>query len=214
MTRSDYDLLTPFMTEGRARRIEDVLAARLMSLVLVVENLYDPHNLSAILRSADAFGIQRVLLAGMAPEKLNPLVSLGAEKWLTISFEPDREKCVADLRAGGYTIAASAPDGAGAGDLFSWEPRGPVALVLGNEKDGLSEFFLGAADRVVSLPMRGFSQSLNVSVAAGILMWELVKKVSHLEGGLCDQEVASLRDDWAKKSVDHSGAILERIRKG
>ena len=151
MPKSDYELLKPFLTEDRVRRIEEVLARRTDRLVLVLENLYDPHNLSAILRTAEAAGIQHVVLTGAFPESLNPDIAIGAERWLTLHREPDPAACLEMLREKKLLVAGSAlsPDSV---DPGPWEPRGPVALVLGNEHEGISETFLRGADLLLRLP--------------------------------------------------------------
>jgi tRNA (guanosine-2'-O-)-methyltransferase len=207
----DYDLLKPFMSGERHRRLDEVLAARTARLVLVAENLYDPHNLSAILRSADAFGIQRVFLTGEAPSELNPLVSLGAERWLSVERVPDARGCIEGLKASGFTVAAAALAD-GAVDPREWEPPGPVALAMGNEHAGLSPLFLEGADVVLRIPMAGFVRSLNVSVAAGVLLWTLMGKEALKARGLPPEDEESLRTRWARQSVEHSEAILKRLR--
>lgn len=208
---SDYELLRTFMSAERHRRIGEVLDSRTARLVLVAENLYDPHNLSAILRTADALGVQHVILTGATPSDLNPLVALGAERWLTLERVPDPRACLADLKARGYTVAASAL-ALGAEDPARWEPPGPVALILGNEHDGLSPVFLEGADVVLRIPLVGFARSLNVSVAAGMLLWSLLQKRALRERGLPAPEAEALRDLWARRSVDNSAAILDRLR--
>lgn len=199
------------MSAERQRRIADVLASRSSRLVLVVENLYDPHNLSAILRSADGFGVQRVILTGSAPDGLNPLVAVGAERWLTLERIPESGACLDGLRAEGFTVAAAALTEE-AHDPREWSPRGPVALVLGNERDGLSPTFLRGADALLRIPLPGFSRSLNVSVAAGVLLWTLLDKPALRKRGLPHREAGELRDLWARLSVDQSESILKRLR--
>jgi tRNA (guanosine-2'-O-)-methyltransferase len=207
---TDHDLLRPFMSEERGRRIEEVLASRTSRLVLVAENLYDPHNLSAIMRTADAFGIQRLILTGTAPSDLNPQVALGSDRWLTVERVPDPGSCLADLRSGGFSVAASvlAED---AVDPAGWDPPGPVALILGSEHLGLSRVFIEGADIRLKIPLTGFARSLNVSVAAGILLYALLQKAALKGCGLPDEEAARLRDLWARRSVEHSEAILKRL---
>ena len=105
-----YELLAPFMEEGRKSRIAEVIHRRTKGLVLVLENLYDPHNISAILRSAEAMGLQYVYLAGTYPEELNPDISLGSECWLTVKRKEKPIELVDRLKAKGYKVAATVPD--------------------------------------------------------------------------------------------------------
>jgi tRNA (guanosine-2'-O-)-methyltransferase len=199
------------MSAERQRRIAEVLTSRTSRLVLVAENLYDPHNLSAILRSSDGFGVQRVILTGSAPDGLNPLVALGAERWLTVERIPESGACLDALRAEGFTVAAAAL-AEEARDPREWNPPGPVALVLGNERDGLSPTFLHGADALLRIPLPGFSRSLNVSVAAGVLLWTLLDKPALRKRGLPSREAGELKDLWARLSVDQSDAILKRLK--
>ncbi len=212
MPKSDYELLKPFLTEDRVRRIEEVLARRTDRLVLVLENLYDPHNLSAILRTAEAAGIQHVVLTGAFPESLNPDIAIGAERWLTLHREPDPAACLEMLREKKLLVAGSAlsPDSV---DPGPWEPRGPVALVLGNEHECISETFLRGADLLLRLPMEGFTQSFNVSVAAAMMIGALSRKSFLHRRGLPGEETRRLRNLWARQSVARPEEILKRLRK-
>ncbi len=208
---TEWDLLAPFLTEERRSRLEEVLARRTAVLRLVAEDLYDAHNLSAILRTAEAFGIQHVHLAGSAPGELNPRVALGAERWLTVERERDAPACLARLKGLGYTIAAAAPGGAAA-DPLSWEPPGPVALVVGNEHAGLSAAALAAADVVLRIPTTGFTRSLNVSVSAALLIHVLLRKRAGRDCPLSPEEQEALRRRWVVQAVPHGKAILKKLR--
>jgi tRNA (guanosine-2'-O-)-methyltransferase len=209
---SDYELLKPFLTKDRKRRIEEVLARRTDRLVLVLENLYDPHNLSAILRTAEAMGIQHLYLTGAFPDILNPDIAIGADRWLTLHREPDPAACLGQLREGHYLVAGSAlsPESVDPGE---WEPQGRVALVLGNEHEGISETFLRGADLLLRIPMTGFTQSFNVSVAAAMMVGILSRKKFLNPRGLPPDETGNLRDLWAKQSIAHADEILSRLRR-
>jgi len=208
---SDHQLLRRHMTAERAGRLEEVLAGRTDRLIVVGENLYDPHNFSAILRSAEAFGVQEVQLTGSCPSELNPDIAIGAERWLTLSREPDPEACMNALRNRGYAIAAAAlvP---GAVHPDEWDPPGRTALFVGNEHEGLSPAVLGGADVALKLPLAGFTRSLNVSVAAALLMSTLLRKRSFSRRGLPPERAEALRNEWARKAVEHSEVILRRMR--
>jgi tRNA (guanosine-2'-O-)-methyltransferase len=179
---------------------------------LVLENLYDPHNLSAILRTAEALGIQHVHLTGAFPKTLNPDIAIGAERWLTIHREPDPAVCLGDLTDSGFLIAgtALAPRSV---DPGAWEPEGPVALVLGNEHEGISETIQERSDLLLRLPMEGFTQSFNVSVAAAMMVGTLSRKAFLNQRGLRGAEAENLRNLWARQSVAHSEEILKRLRR-
>jgi tRNA (guanosine-2'-O-)-methyltransferase len=209
----DARLLIPFLSDGRLARVREVLSQRTSGLVLVLDRLYDPHNLSAILRTADAFGLQHVWLTGSFPEGLNPQVALGAHRWLTLHHEPDAGRCAARLRESGYRIAAAvlSPEAVNPREC---RPDGPVALVLGNEHEGLGPDWLGEADFLLRIPLRGFARSLNVSVAAGILLCEMAAKPGLREHGLPPEEAEALEALWIYQSLPEADRILEGIKSG
>ncbi len=206
-----WDLLAPFTTEQRLERIESVLAARTDKLVLVLDNLYDPHNLSAIMRTAEAFGVQHLVLTGQTPAGFNPQVALGTQQWLSLHREEDAAECFRQLKDGGYCVAVSilSPD---AVPVSRFVAEGPVALVLGNERQGVAPFWVDHADVLLTIPLDGFVGSLNVSVAAGILVTALLASPALAERGLPDAEARRLADEWIRRSVSNSAEILERLR--
>jgi len=208
---SDWELLSPHLTPERRARLEAVLAARTGALRLVAENLYDAHNLSAILRTADAFGVQHVHLTGTAPRDLVPDVALGSERWLTVAREGPTLPCLARLRREGFCIAATALQD-DALDPLDWEPTGPVALLVGNEHDGLEPSTVKAADVVLRIPLTGFTQSLNVSVATAVLLHALARKTALKGHPLPDAERETLRQRWVVLAVKRGGEILKRLK--
>lgn len=210
---ADWELLAPYLTDARRDRIEAVLAGRTDGLRLVAENLYDPHNLSAILRTADAFGVQHVHLAGRSPDALKPDIALGAEQWVTLHREGPTVPCLERLREQGYAVAAAALVD-GALDPAEWEPPGPVALVLGNERAGLAPQTVAAADVVLRIPLAGFAVSLNVSVAAALLVYALVGKAALRGRPLPEAERERLRADWIVRSAPRAQALLKHLRGG
>ncbi|MEJ2368980.1 MAG: RNA methyltransferase [Acidobacteriota bacterium] len=210
--KNAWELLSDSLTPDRRERIRGVLANRTRRLVLVAENLYDPHNLSAMLRTADAFGIQYVHLAGTSPDGFNQGVTRGADQWVTVSRNSSVSACLKRLKARGYTLAATEQPGK-ALDVNQWEPQGAVALVMGNEHDGLSSEARARCDVSLSIPMPGFTQSLNVSVAAAVLLDVLLRKKALLHRVLDPEEVARLMDEWAVKSVPNGERLLAELRR-
>ena len=206
----ERDLLAPFLSETRLRRMDEVLAARTDRLLLVLDNLYDPHNLSAILRTAEGFGLQHVLLTGNVPEGINPQVVRGAQRWLTIRREADPRVALPALKTAGFTVAATVL-AEGALSPRDFIPQGPVALVMGNEHEGLGSVWVEGADIHLKIPMPGFIQSLNVSVAAGVFLFELLQKPALASRGLPEDEGRGLSASWVRRSVPHAAKILERV---
>jgi tRNA (guanosine-2'-O-)-methyltransferase len=185
----------------RLRRAEAVLARRTSRVVLVLEKAWNDKNVAAVLRTAEAFGVQHVWIVREAEgrRRVASSVTTGSHDWLSVRTFKDCDTLLAELRAEG--IAVWATDLAeGAEELDSIEVLRPVpervALVLGREVDGVSETFLAAADRRLCLPMRGFTQSLNLSVATALVLQRLFDADPTLVGSMPDDERAALRATW------------------
>ena len=161
--------LTPLLVEERLARLERVIAQRTRDVAVVLEAVDDPRNVSAVMRSADAFGVQEVHLArGELPFLASKLVSQGADQWLDVIEHQDGVSAVAALVARGFRVYAATMDGeVGPADLAAIDK---VAIVFGNEQLGASASLIAACAGRYTIPMRGFSQSLNVSVAAAITL--------------------------------------------
>lgn len=161
--------LAPLVTERRLARIREVAGARKLSVVPVLEGLADPHNASAVLRTADALGLQEVhAIAHPTGFLAAHRVSRGTDRWLDVVRHPDAGACVAHLRERGYRVVVATADGALRPEDLPSIPR--LALALGHERRGPTERMRTLADEGVSVPMVGFVESLNVSVAAAILL--------------------------------------------
>jgi len=163
----------------RQERIAQVQAQRWLDLELVLEQIDDPHNIGAILRTCDAVGIRTVHLVytDSKPPRLSEMADTAksAAKWLDIKKWDNVTACAQDLKARGLRVhvTALATQGKPQWD-FDWTK--PSAIVVGNEQSGVSQGFLGASDGIVAIPMRGFVQSLNVSVAAAVVMEEALRQ--------------------------------------
>jgi tRNA (guanosine-2'-O-)-methyltransferase len=162
-------ILEPLVTPERAARLLGVFAARLDSVTVVMDAPHDPHNGAAVIRSCDAFGVQRLHIVERVEEFLAAnTVARGSERWVDVRTYSDADAAVATLEASGHQLVATHPDG----DLLPQDlasvPR--LALVLGNERNGIAEQLRAACRHSVRIPMRGFVESLNVSVTAAILL--------------------------------------------
>ncbi|HEX3723319.1 MAG TPA: RNA methyltransferase, partial [Nitrolancea sp.] len=159
------------ITERRRSRMIEVLEQRQPDLTVVIENVHDPHNISAVLRSCDAVGIATVHLVYTIEERprLNRVVSGGALRWLEIADHPSIESCFETLRCQGFTIYATHLD-ENRLELFDLDLTRPTALVFGNEKRGVSPEAVEAADATMVIPMMGMVQSLNISVACAVTL--------------------------------------------
>ncbi len=160
------------MTYERSARLDVVLANRQPDLTVFAENLHKPRNFSAMVRSCDAVGINEMhVLPGEGNLRKHWKTSQGAEKWMRISIHNSAESACTHLKSNGFQLVAAHLDDA-AVDYRDVDYTQPIALVLGTELFGISEATLAFVDQQISIPMMGVTQSLNVSVACAIVLYE------------------------------------------
>ncbi|MGA9117358.1 MAG: RNA methyltransferase [Bacteroidota bacterium] len=164
-------------TVRRADRTQEVLWRRQPDLTVVMENIHDPHNVSAVFRSADAAGVLRVHLLYTAEKfpRIGAKSSSSAHKWLERQKHASVEACYAALRAEGFRVLASRV-AEGVPSLYDLDLTVPAALVFGNEHRGVSEEAAEAADGLFVIPMMGMIRSLNVSVACAVTLYEALRQ--------------------------------------
>lgn len=164
------EALVPLVTPERLGRIRAVVEQRTLDVVPVVDNIADPHNASAILRTADALGIQRVhVVANDRPFMGSHKVAKGTERWLDLVWHPTPEDCADALHAEGYEVFVASMDGDHTPEDLAGKKR--VSVVFGNEHRGASKGLRERADGTYRIPMVGFVESLNVSVASAITLY-------------------------------------------
>lgn len=162
--------LEPLVTDARRARLAEILAQRLSSVAVVLDRPYDPHNGAAVVRSCEAFGVQRLHVVERAgtPFLVARSVSRGAQKWIDVTCHAEASSALAWAEGAAMPLVATHPDGELAPDDLAAMPR--VALVLGNEREGIRPEIARACTARVRVPMRGFVESLNVSVTGAILL--------------------------------------------
>lgn len=172
----DHQRIKP-ITRRRLERLASVLARRQPDVAVVLENVHDPHNVSAVLRSCDATGVDSVHLTYSQEEEpeLSRIVSAGTLRWLNIHRHERINDCYAALRETGHTIYAATVDGPTA-DLYDLDLTAPCAFVFGNEARGLTAEAAERADGRVRIPMMGMAESLNISVACAVTLFELLRQ--------------------------------------
>lgn len=193
-------------TSRRHERIEDVLQRRQTTLTVVLEDVHDAHNASAVLRSCDAVGILDVHLVYVTeqpPRKsFDRATSASGAKWIRTHTYNSIDACYARLREQGFLIAATALEPESR-ELYSLDLTRPTALVFGNEMRGVSADAIAGADCTVYIPMQGMVESLNISVSCAVTLYEAMRQ--RMDAGLYDAphldpgELESLRDEWLKK---------------
>ncbi|MCL6273024.1 RNA methyltransferase [Muricauda sp. 2012CJ35-5] len=211
------DLLTyleTYLTEERKLRFMNVLENRTKYLTVAIEDVFQLHNTSAVIRSCDAFGIQEVhVIEDRFGQRLDKNIAMGAEQWVDVNRFNTTTDCVNALREKGYQIVATTPHTA-SNFLHEFEIDGPTALFFGTEKEGLSEEVLQQADKFIKIPMVGFSESLNISVSAAIIIQELTQKLrsSDLDWEMTAIDILEKRLDWTKKSIKDVEGIIARYQ--
>jgi tRNA (guanosine-2'-O-)-methyltransferase len=161
--------LEPLVTEERRARMREVIDRRLASVAVVFDGPYDPHNGAAVVRSCEAFGVQSFhVIEREFRFSVARSVARGAEKWIDVTCHAGAESVVDWATSAGMTLVATHPEGEMSPEELAAIPR--VALVLGNEREGIGPDLQHACARRVRVPMRGFVESLNVSVTAAILL--------------------------------------------
>ena len=204
--------LEGFISEERKERFLEVLEERTKYITVAIEDVYQKHNTSAVIRSCEVFGIQEAhVIENKNVKVLDKEIAMGAEKWVDVYSYPNSDSCIETLRKQGYKIIATTPH---AEDclLPDFEIDGKTALFFGTEKDGLSETVLNQADGFLKIGMHGFTESLNISVSAAIILQDLVTKLrkTNLDWGLTPVEKLEKRLDWTKKSIKSIDDILTR----
>lgn len=201
------EALSPVVTSERLRRIEEVVASRTDNLTIVLDRIADPHNSSAVLRSADAFGVQSVhVIVGEHGFRASRGVSKGTHRWLDVTRYESAEACVRRLKKDGYAIYVAAMGAETTPESFREVPR--LAVVFGNEHRGVSSELRELADGAFSIPMRGFVESLNVSVATAITMQTLAQDGRPRLGPQRRQELVAR---FLMNSVKSPGEVIEKF---
>jgi tRNA (guanosine-2'-O-)-methyltransferase len=204
--------LAPLLLDDRRARIDSAADARLGGLRVMIENLHDPHNGAAVLRSAEAFGIQRVdVIESVEPFRFSSVVTQGCEKWLDVVRHPTLAVAIASLRADGFALYAAVPDAAATVEDLDFGR--PAAVMIGNEHAGLTPEAIAAADVVFGIPMPGMTRSLNLSVATALIAEraaQLRRRAIGRSGDLDDAAVLALRARFYAASVRGAGVVLAR----
>ncbi|MFH0902892.1 MAG: RNA methyltransferase [Pseudomonadota bacterium] len=200
--------LGPYLSEERRARIEEVIACRLAGLTVVFENLHDPHNGAAAIRSVEAMGMCSLHAVEVAePFRFSPKVTQGCEKWVDIARYRDFRSCAQRLHDGGFVLGAAIP-GATL-PLHDIDVRQRVALVFGNEHSGLTDLAASSCDFAFGIPMLGFTRSFNLSVSVALAVHECAQRrrlVLGLSGDLTAAEQSELRARFYALSMDERAA--------
>ncbi len=218
MTGRERELLNflgSFLSDPRKSLIEQVLQNRTRHLTVVLENIYQPQNASAVIRTCDCFGIQDLHVIENSHEfKVNPKVVHGSSKWVSLhrydQHTDNTECCLSHLRDQGYCIVGTSPSSESK-SILDLDIQQKTALVFGTEATGLTDLAKEECDMLVTYPMFGFTESLNISVSVSLCLGALVPDLhrSDIPWQLTGTEMDELRLSWYRQSVSRSD-ILER----
>ncbi|MBM65615.1 MAG: rRNA methyltransferase [Myxococcales bacterium] len=202
-----------WLSEHKVTRFRDVLDQRTRHLTVVLENIFQPHNASAVIRSCDAFGLQDLHLIELNNRfQPNKDIAMGSQRWVSTFRYPNAVDCFEALGAKGYQLVATTPHTDQT--LADLPIDRPLALCFGEEKPGLSQTVLEMADHVVRLPMYGFAESFNLSVSVALGLYDLRTRlqVSGLDWGLSEEEKIDIFLHWCRGVIPNVAEIEQRFR--
>ena len=213
---SNVDLinyLATFISDGRWAKFNKVIDDRTKHITVVLEDLYQPHNASAVLRSCDCYGVQDIhIVENKNKFSVNQDISLGSAKWLSLhKYKQGANNsldCIHQLKSKGYKIICTTPHKDDC-NLDQLEINSKTALVFGTELTGISKDFIENADGFIKIPMYGFTESFNISVAVALCLQVLITKLRALdiEWTLNKEEKEAILLQWLRNTVKSSDLI-------
>ncbi|PWI30129.1 rRNA methyltransferase [Flavobacteriaceae bacterium LYZ1037] len=207
------EYLETYLTENRRQRFNNVLAQRTKHFTVATEDVYQLHNTSAVIRSCDVFGIQDVhIVEEVNSKQIDREIAMGAQKWVDLKRFHSVKDCIQDLKHKGYQIVATTPH---TNDclLHEFDVSKKSCFFFGRETQGLSQEVLDQADCYLKIPMSGFTESLNISVSAAIILQQVTTKLkqTNIHWELTEIEQQEKRLDWIKKTIKSYDEIVARF---
>jgi tRNA (guanosine-2'-O-)-methyltransferase len=215
-----YEYLCRFITDNKRSKIEDIVKWRTRYLTVVLEDIYQPHNASAVLRTCECFGIQDVhIIENRNKYTVNPDVVMGSTKWMNLhkynGLPDNTPSALQALKKQGYRIVATTPHTNDCNITELDMSKGKVALVMGTEIDGITQTVFDMADEFVKIPMYGFTESFNISVTAAMCLHTLSDKMRHsdLPWQLSADEQMQLKTEWVRNILTKPELVEEEFWK-
>lgn len=208
--------LETFISENRRERFLDILAQRSKHITVAVEDIFQLHNTSAVLRTCEVFGVQELnVIEEKYGKTIDKEIALGAQKWVDVNRYNSTGECIKKLRNRGYRIIATSPHEESC-FLEDFDVTQPAALFFGTERLGLSDEVLREADGFLKIPMIGFTESLNISSSAAIIIQHLSSRLrrSDVKWQLTEEEMLEKRIDWAQKTIKDIDFVTSRYLEG
>ena len=206
--------LETFLTPRRIALFDKVIAERTNHFTVATQDVYQLHNTSAVIRSCEVFGVQNIhVIEERKPKRIDREIAMGAQKWVDVNRYSTSKECIKELRAKGYQIVATTPYGESTA-LKDFDIEKPSVIFFGTEKDGLSEEILKEADCRLNIPMFGFTESLNISVSAAIILQSITSRLknSEIDWQLSENEKLNLKYEWLKKCIKNSDSIIAQYQ--
>ena len=197
------EYLEGFITENRKEGFKRVLQNRTKHFTIAMEDVYQLHNTSAVMRSCEVFGVQELnVIEQKFGKRIDKEIALGAQKWVDVNRFATIQSCIDDLKGKGYQIIATTPHNDSC-LLQDFDISKPSAIFFGTEKLGLSEEVMQQADGYLKIPMVGFTESLNISVSAAIIIQDITARLrrSEINWQLTEEEFFEKQLDWTRKSI-------------
>ncbi|HEX8576199.1 MAG TPA: RNA methyltransferase [Flavobacterium sp.] len=204
--------LEDILTENRKNRFLEVLQKRTYHFTVAIEDVFQLHNTSAVMRSCESFGIQELhVVEEKFGKAIDKEIAMGAQKWVDVNRFETVSGCIQHLQAKGYQIIATTPH-ENDGLLEDFDITKPSAIFFGTERNGLSQEVIRDADGFLKIPMVGFTESLNISVSAAIIIQNLMNRLhqSNVNWGLTEHQMLQKRLQWAKASIKDINYIEAR----
>ena len=207
-----FEYLESLLTERRKELFKKVLNQRTRHFTVVTEDVYQLHNTSAVMRSCDVFGIQDLhVVEEITSKRIDKEIAMGSQKWVNLYRYNTVTDCISNLKEQGYQIVATTPHEAST-DPASFDISKKSAFFFGKETDGLSDTVMKNTDSLLKIPMYGFTESLNISVSAAIILQQLVYRLreSDLDWHLSEAEKLEINFDWMRKTIKSVDEIIGR----
>jgi tRNA (guanosine-2'-O-)-methyltransferase len=208
------EYLESYLTENRKQRFKKVLLQRTKHFTVATEDVYQLHNTSAVIRSCDVFGIQEVnIVEEINSKRIDREIAMGAQKWVDLNRYHTVKSCIKDLKQKGYQIVATTPHAEHC-DLIDFDITKKSCFFFGRETEGLSQQVIDEADCFLKIPMVGFTESLNISVSAAIILQHVTAQLrkSSIKWQLTEAEHFEKRFDWIKKTIKNYDAVVAQYK--
>ncbi len=210
-----FEYLQTLLTERRKDLFKKVLAQRTRHFTVVTEDVYQLHNTSAVMRTCDIFGIQDLhVVEELESKRIDKEIAMGAQKWVNLYRYDTIKDCISEMKKKGYQVIATTPHN-DSSLLQDFDVTKKSAFFFGKENDGLSDVVMQQADAFLKIPMYGFTESLNISVSAAIILQHVVTKLKETKVNwqLSEAEKLEIEMIWTQKTIKSSTEIIERYYK-